>query len=402
MAFNPLHSQGGNVFQRATVAASALAGLRGRRPHGTHHAAGDTTEPTGSALASPSIAPSLTNAATRRLNPMATTIKDVAREAGVSVATVSRVMNGHAAVTPETRERIQRVATELRFMPSSAARSLITRRTHTVGALLPDLHGEFFSELIRGIDLAARSRGLHLLVSSSHDNAAEAAAALRAMHGRVDGLLVMSPHVDANFLGGNLPPGLPAVLMNTGVDDAEHTTLRVDNFGGAQAMVRHLVAVGHRRIAFIAGPAHNHDAQERLRGYRAALAESLPGTPELVFQGDFTDASGERACRELLALAERPSAVFAGNDMMALGCLAALDSAGLEVPRDIALAGFDDIPICRYLRPALTTVRVPIVEMGALALAELASAIEAPLRPPAGAQTLRTELVVRQSCHRPD
>lgn len=385
MAFNPVQLQGVNVFGRGIAVASPGAGPWRSR-----------------VAARPSIAPSLTTAAPRRRkNPMATTIKDVAREAGVSVATVSRVMNGHAAVTPETRERIQRIAAELRFMPSSAARSLITRRTHTVGALLPDLHGEFFSELIRGIDLAARARGLHLLVSSSHDNAAEAAAALRAMHGRVDGLLVMSPHVDANFLGGNLPPGLPAVLMNAGVDNAEHTTLRVDNFGGAQAMVRHLVDVGHRHIAFIAGPDLNHEAQERLRGYRAALAEWLPGEQALVLQGDFTDASGERAGQELLALAERPTAVFAANDMMALGCLAALSRAGVEVPRDIAVTGFDDIPICRYVRPALTTVRVPIVELGALALAELASAIEHPEHPAAEARTLRAELVVRDSSQRP-
>lgn len=385
MAFNPVQPQGVNVFGRGIAVASSRAGHWGCQ-----------------VAVSPSIAPSSTTAAfAPRQNPMATTIKDVAREAGVSVATVSRVMNGHAAVTPETRERIQRIAAELRFMPSSAARSLITRRTHTVGALLPDLHGEFFSELIRGIDLAARARGLHLLVSSSHDNAAEAAAALRAMHGRVDGLLVMSPHVDANFLGGNLPPGLPAVLMNTGVDDAEHATLRVDNFGGAQAMVRHLVGVGHRHIAFIAGPELNHEAQERLRGYRAALAELLPGERELVLQGDFTDASGERAGQELIALADRPSAVFAGNDMMALGCLSALTRAGLDVPRDIAVTGFDDIPICRYVRPALTTVRVPIVELGALALAELATAIERPEQPAAGARTLRAELVVRDSSQSP-
>ncbi|MEK8032275.1 LacI family DNA-binding transcriptional regulator [Ideonella sp. DXS29W] len=332
---------------------------------------------------------------------MATTIKDVAREAGVSVATVSRVMNGHAAVTPETRERIQRIAKELRFTPSSAARSLITRRTHTVGALLPDLHGEFFSELIRGIDVAARSRGLHLLVSSSHGNTAEATSALRAMHGRVDGLLVMSPHMDPEELVGAMPPGVPAVIMNAGREDAPHASFRVDNFGGAQAMVRHLADVGHRSIAFIAGPDGNHEAQERLRGYRAALAEVLPGTPELVLPGDFTEQSGQRAGQELLALSQRPSAVFAGNDMMALGCLSVFLQRGVAVPKDIALAGFDDIPICRYVQPALTTVRVPIVELGALALAELASAIEVPERPPAGARTLRAELVVRQSSLRP-
>ena len=140
---------------------------------------------------------------------MATTIKDVARQAGVSVATVSRALNGHSNVTAGTRELVMGVVEKLRFVPSSAARSMITRRTHTVGALLPDLHGEYFSELIRGIDLAARARGLHLLVSSSHGDAVEAAAALRAMHGRVDGLLVMSPHANADFLWGNLPDGLP-------------------------------------------------------------------------------------------------------------------------------------------------------------------------------------------------
>jgi LacI family transcriptional regulator len=149
---------------------------------------------------------------------MPATIKDVARAAGVSVATVSRALNGLDNVLPDTRQRILDAARELRFTPSGAARSLITRRTDTIGALLPDLHGEYFSELIRGIDQAARARGLHLLVSSSHGDADEAAAALRAMNGRVDGLLVMSPHADGDFLQHNLPGRLPAVLLNTGLD----------------------------------------------------------------------------------------------------------------------------------------------------------------------------------------
>jgi LacI family transcriptional regulator len=331
---------------------------------------------------------------------MAVTIKDVARLAEVSVATVSRALNGHPRVTPETRERIQRIATELRFTPSSAARSLITRRTHTVGALLPDLHGEYFSELIRGIDLAARARGLHLLVSSSHGDAKEAAAALRAMHGRVDGLLVMSPHMDPNVLGSNLPHGLPAVLMNSDPSDTTHACFRVDNRGGARTMVQHLVQRGHRSIAFIAGPEHNYEAQERLAGYREALHQWLPGTPERVLQGDFTEASGEHAGKALAALRERPSAVFAGNDMMAIGCLSSLNQAGLAVPADIALAGFDDIPISRYVSPALTTVRVPIAELGTLALEELASSIEKPDHPGGKQHTLHAELVARQSCAR--
>ena len=328
---------------------------------------------------------------------MAVTIKDVAREARVSVASVSRALNGHASVTDQTRRRIVRIAEQMRYMPHGAARSLITRRTQTVGALLPDLHGEFFSELIRGIDLAARSRGLHLLVSSSHDDAREAAAALRAMQGRVDGLLVMSPHVDAGFLRNNVSADLPMVLMNTPVKGVRCSTLNVDNYGGAFTMVKHLIACGHRRIALIAGPENNFDASERLRGYSAAIAKFAPMIPAQIFQGDFTEESGYRAGQQLLATNVLPQAVFAANDIMAAGCLFAFKEAGVRVPDDIAVAGFDDIPIARFVSPPLTTVRVRITDIGARALGCLAAAIE----DPAAAETsqiLDTELVVRQSC----
>ena len=328
---------------------------------------------------------------------MATTIKDVARVAGVSVATVSRALNGHTNVTAKTRAHVMGVVAQLRFVPSSAAQSMITRRTHTIGALLPDLHGEYFSELIRGIDLAARARGLHLLVSSSHGDAVEAAAALRAMNGRVDGLLVMSPHVNADFLWGNVADDLPAVLMNTRVAGGKHSSFAVDNHGGAYSMVRHLVERGHRDIAFVAGPESNFEANERLRGYRAAIADLLPGTCEHVLQGDFTQESGFRAGSQVVALTDRPTAVIASNDMMAIGCLSALNEAGLQVPQDIALAGFDDIPISRYVNPSLTTVRARITELGGLALERLASAIEEPGRISAQHQTLRADLIVRQS-----
>jgi LacI family transcriptional regulator len=332
---------------------------------------------------------------------MAQTIKDVARQANVSVATVSRVLNGHTNVTAETRENVLNVAAQMRFIPSGAARSLIMRRTHTVGALLPDLHGEYFSELIRGIDLAARARGLHLLVSSSHGDAAEAAAALRAMNGRVDGLLVMSPHANADFLWGNVPDALPTVLMNTQVAGGKHSSFEVDNYGGAYAMVQHLAGLGHQRIAFIAGPESNFEAQERLRGYRSALSSLVPDSVETVLQGDFTQESGWRAGNQLVALTERPSAVFASNDMMAIGCMSALSDAGLQIPQDISLAGFDDIPTSRYISPSLTSVRARITELGALALERLASCIEEPARITAQRQTLRTDLMLRASTAAP-
>ena len=251
------------------------------------------------------------------------------------------------------------VVEQLRFVPSSVARSMITRRTHTVGALLPDLHGEYFSELIRGIDLAARARGLHLLVSSSHGDAVEAAAALRAMKGRVDGLLVMSPHASADFLWGNLADDLPAVLMNTRVAGGAHSSFAVDNHAGAYAMVQHFVAARPSPRRLHRRPGKQLRAQERLRGYREAMAALLPGSFEQVLQGDFTQESGFRAGNHVVALTERPTAIFASNDMMAIGCLSALNEAGLPVPHDIALAGFDDIPISRYVNPPLTTVRAP-------------------------------------------
>jgi LacI family transcriptional regulator len=324
------------------------------------------------------------------------TIKDVARVAGVSVATVSRALNGAENVLPHTRQRILDVARELRYSPSGAARSLITRRTDTVGALLPDLHGEFFSELIRGIDQAARARGLHLLLSSSHDDADEAAAALRAMNGRVDGLLVMSPHADDDFLFQNLPRNLPAVLLNSGVRSPTQAVFAVDNFGGARVMTEHLVGSGRRRIAFLGGPAANFEARERERGYRAGLG--AVAQPWLL-EGDFSEGGGQRAGAALLALPpqQRPDAVFAANDIMAIGLLGTLLAGGLRIPEDIALTGFDDIPIARYVSPALTTMRVPIAALGGQALEALAQALD---RDSVDATTtvMPVQLVVRRSC----
>jgi LacI family transcriptional regulator len=165
-------------------------------------------------------------------------------------------------------------------------------------------------------------------------------------------------------------------------------------------MVRHLIGRGHTRIALIAGPENNFEAQERLRGYRDALRELLPGSEEQVLSGNFTEESGWRAGNQILALSERPTAIFAANDMMAIGCLFALNEAGIKVPDDIALAGYDDIPIARFITPPLTTVRVRIAELGSLALERLALAIEKPDRVSVSPQTLRCELVIRNSCSR--
>jgi LacI family transcriptional regulator len=327
----------------------------------------------------------------------AATLTDVAREARVSVATVSRVVNGHSNVTPETRKRIAEVVARLRYVPDTAARSLITKRTHVIGVLLPDIYGGFFSELIRGIDAAAREQQLQVLLSSSHGDAEQMQAAIRAMRGRVEGLLILAPQVEAKGLG-DLDPVTPIVFMNSRVEDGVSSSLAIDSYHGAREMVRHLVACGHREIAHVAGPADNYDAQERERGYGDELATSLPGARPYVLHGDFTEASGYGAGRALGAERQRPTAVFAANDGMALGCLAAFDELGLRVPEDIAVTGFDDIPQAAFVRPALTTVRVRIAELGRCAVGQLAEAIAHPDARRAVTTMLRPDLVVRESC----
>ena len=334
----------------------------------------------------------------------AVTIRDVAREAGVSVATVSRALNGHANVAEPVRRLVYEVAQRLRYSPHGAARSLSSRSTQTLGVVLPDLHGEFFSELIRGIGAVARTHRRHMLLSSYHGDPQQQAAALRAMRGRVDGLLVMSPFAEQpGFLEENLPP-VPTVLVNTRQSTPQWPALEIDDHAGAMAMTRHLLAQGHRRIAFIAGPTLNHDARERLRGFREAMAAQADALPS-EYPGDFDEASGNAAGNAILAAGALPDAVFAANDMMALGCLYAFAQAGVHVPGDVALAGFDDIPLARFVHPSLTTMRVSIAELGGRAVERLLEQIEGGAEGATGdqddvadRQVIAPELVVRASC----
>ncbi|MFL5605145.1 MAG: LacI family DNA-binding transcriptional regulator [Gemmatimonadaceae bacterium] len=331
---------------------------------------------------------------------MSVTIKDVARLAGVSVATVSRVLNASAPVQADTRARVLQVARELRFAPNGAARTLSRRRAGALGVILPDLYGEFFSELLRGIDQEAQRAGHSLLVSSSHHDSRGVAAAIRAMRGRVDGLLVMAPEIPAEALDSALPDGLPVVLLNRAPGVAAASVM-VDNYGGAHEMTRHLLSLGHRRIGFLAGAANNADSDERQRGFLDALREAgVQHDRGLCARGDFAEEGGWRGARALLALATPPSVIFAANDAMAVGALSALREAGIDVPADMGVVGFDDIPVARFLHPPLTSVRVGIAALGERGASLLLSTItERP--PPPGAprrDVLPTELVVRASC----
>lgn len=329
-------------------------------------------------------------------------IRVVARAANVSVATVSRVLNGTGPVRDATRRRVLEAVEELAYVPHSAARSLSTRRTQSVGVLLPDLHGEFFSELIRGIDLTARRAGFHVLVSGSHSDPAEVEAVLRTLHGRVDGLIVLATGLSGDVRAARLPRRMPIVLLNESDPRGGHDSIRIDNRGGARSATEHLLELGHRRLAMIRGPEENSDAAERLQGFRDALAaHGLAAEPRWLLEGDFREESGYRAGAALAGLEPRPTAVFAANDAMAIGCLQALRERGLAVPADVALAGFDDIPISRFLSPPLTSVRVAIAEMGGRAMERLIQAIERDPATPRHHEVVAATLVVRASTSAP-
>jgi LacI family transcriptional regulator, galactose operon repressor len=335
--------------------------------------------------------------ARRRSNAAAATIHDVAAQAGVSVATVSRVLNGKQLVREETSRLVIAAAKSLRYVPNVAARSLSIRRSQTIGIVLPDVHGEFFSEVIRGLDLAARAEGYHILVSGSHSDPGEMLEVVDAMRGRVDGLVIMAPDVTLAPLEELRARDLPVVLLNSAAPNGDAIT--IDNYGGAQAMMRHLRGLGHTRIAFVRGPAHNADARERLRGYRHAMrGVAATSVRALECAGDFSEESGFAAGRKIAALKTRPTAVFAANDSMAVGVLAAFAAAGIRVPENMSVVGFDDIPIARYVAPPLTTMRVDIAELGRRAFALLLDAIANPVAHRARRECVATTLVVRGSC----
>lgn len=319
------------------------------------------------------------------------TIRDVAQAADVSVASVSRALNGHSSVHPDTRARVLAAVSALGYVPHAGARSLSLARSHAIGVVLPDLHGEFFSEIVRGMDREVGVRGYHLLLSNMHADAELAAQAMRSMRGRVDGLIIMAPQLDADRLNAALPAVVPAVLVNSHAD-AGRAGFRVDNAQGIATVVAHLAATGRRHLVHVAGPSGNIDARQRCEGFLAAMAEHAPGIEPIVIDGDFREDSGAAAVATLRDRAVRFDGIVAANDMMALGVLAALRDAGAVVPADVAVTGFDDIPLARYL--GLTTMRVPLAEMGARAVARLIDALEGGDLSP-DTHVVTTDLVIR-------
>ena len=338
---------------------------------------------------------------------MVPTIRDVARAAGVSIATVSRVFNNNSLVNSETAGRVLQVAADLDYWPNSAAQGLATRSTRTLGVLLPDIFGEFFSDLIQGMDRQARLNDFQILLSSSHSSSDDVLASTRAMLGRIDGLIMMAPDEESIHTVERVRRRIPVVLLSPRTNfDCCHS-IGLDNFGGAKAAVEHLISLGHERIAFMSGPRGNVDAEDRLRGFHEAfVATGRDPDRAMVIEGDFREITGFEAASTLLALDPRPTAVFTANDSMAIGLLGALNRAGVRVPEDMAVVGFDNVAIAGFLNPSLTTVHVDARGMGARAVELLLENIAAGGRGDPVRAVLSTKLKIRQSCgvamERPD
>ncbi len=330
--------------------------------------------------------------------PSPVTIRDVAKAAGVSIATVSRVLNDAARVTDETRDRVRSVVDRMGYAPHGGARSLITRRTRTLGVLLPELYGEFFSEFIRGIDETAKKHGFLTLITSARREAHEISAAVSNMRGRVDGFLAVSPSVAARATLAEVADRYPTVLVGAGSDVGAFAALSVNNFQGAATMMKHLLSLGHRRIVFLRGPTGQVDAGERLHAVRE-VANWYDDCELRELQGEFRMDTAYDAVSALLQGGDRPDAIFAANDTMAIGAIAAVRDADLRVPDDIAVTGFDDTPVTRFLSPPLTTVRMPIFALGERAAMRLIETMRSGgTAVPAHHEVLPAQLVIRSSC----
>jgi DNA-binding LacI/PurR family transcriptional regulator len=333
---------------------------------------------------------------------MSATIFDVAKRAGVSIGTVSRVLNNRDRVHPRTRERVQKAIEELDFHSNALARGLASQQTDTLGLIIPQVNDPFYFQIVRGVEDAASEKNYSLLIASQPRTATEARYNRLFRRGHVDAIILMGIDARPQEVQQIVERGVPIVLIQQEMD-REIPTFSADNYSGACAVSRHLVEDhGYKRIAFISGTHHTPDSRERLRGLRDILREhGLELPSQYIVQGDYLIGSGYTAMMQLLNLPERPEAVFAANDQMALDAIKAARDFGLSVPDDIAIVGFDDVPLASYSSPELTTVHQPIYELGYQAAQMALNGIRSDQRQRNGVAPrvlLPTRLVVRASC----
>jgi len=322
------------------------------------------------------------------------TVKEIAAIAKVSVATVSRALQRPEIVSEETRQRIHEIVKRLGYTPNALARNLRTARTRLIVALLPDIANPFFSEVIRGIEQVAYENGYSVLLGETQSNLVrEQAYADMVAARQADGIITMFHRIPTIPVDGRLP----IVNACEYVKDRSISSVYVDNVAAAATAVDYLVSLGHRDIAFVAGPSSSPICVDREEGYQMGLKRAgIRANPALAAVGDFSIEAGERAVDHLLAQGGAFTAVFCSNDEMAIGAMRALISRGLRVPEDVSVVGFDDIRFSRYTTPALTTLSQPKNALGREAMTMLIEILNDPEVPPRK-RVLSAELVVRGS-----
>jgi LacI family transcriptional regulator, galactose operon repressor len=326
-----------------------------------------------------------------------TSIKDVASHAGVSVATVSRVLNDHPAVREGTRSRVLNAVTELGYRPNAVARSLRTHQTRTLGLVISDVLNPFFTELARAVEDAARERGYSVIIGNADERAELQEHHVRTLlERRIDGLLVSPTDGGNEVIRDAAAAGTPMVFVDRWIRGLDVPVVHADGRAAVHDLVAHLYALGHRRLAIIGGPSETTTGDERVAAFRAALdAHGLPLPQEYTGQGDFQTESGRRETAAFLDLPEPPEVVFAADNLMALGSMDELRRRGLRVPDDIALAAFDDIPWFLHTDPPITAIAQPTGELGHRAVEALIGLVEGR---GAASVTLTARLVTRRSC----
>ncbi len=328
------------------------------------------------------------------------TIRDVARQAGVSVATVSRYINRNAPVSAEVAERLSQVMIELRYVPHAAARHLASRKTRVIGLLLNNLHNDFFVPLLNGVEAVVRKKGYNLIVATYHANSRNEMPPPIGPH-NTDGLLVFSDGLMDEDLANLTASGFPMVLAHrTSPPSINIPSVTVENLEITQKLVEHLIQEhGKRRILFLRGPLNQEDSYRREVGYKAALAaNNIPFDENLVLNGEFERDIAYEALDHFLGNGRRGAfdAVFAGDDDAAIGVLKALHKHGFRIPEDVAVIGFDDLGFAPFLNPPLTTVRAPTESVGRIAAERLFGILEN--HTSEEAVVLPTEIIFRRSC----
>jgi LacI family transcriptional regulator len=332
------------------------------------------------------------------------TIHDVAKESGVSYSTVSRVLNGFEFVKEETRTKVLASAEKLGYVANVQARSLAGGKTRIIGLLVPGLDNGYIGEIVRGIDEEIARFNYDLMLYTTRRRVGSEMHYVKTIsNGLSDGIILVVPLFDREYLESLRAHNFPYVVVDQ-VDPQYHSSM-VDatNWQGAYDATRYLIELGHRRIGFIKGLEAIQSAADRLAGYKAALADyHLPYDETIVVEGDFFTPSGYNTARQLIRKVPRPTAIFAANDLMALGAMQAIQEQGLSIPQDISVVGFDDIPQASTVHPRLTTVRQPLEQMGRIAVNLLIEQIEHSVNHDVTPRrvTLATRFVERESCQR--